>query len=126
MTTTDRPLTWRQRNALRAIREHTERHGYPPTMKQLGEAIGLSSVGSVSYVLRCLQDKGYITREPDKSRTIRLSEAPPPASDEGVRVDRADLRAVLDFAADIGAGNGLEGVADQWGRLWTAVIRRAG
>ena len=75
--TTDEPdpghvLTWRQRKILRAIRESVTKRGYPPSMLEIGEAVGLTSTGSVSYQLRMLQRKGYLHREVGGARTMGL------------------------------------------------------
>ena len=77
METADRPdpghvLTWRQRKILRAIRESVTKRGYPPSMLEIGEAVGLTSTGSVSYQLRMLQAKGYLHREVGGARTMEL------------------------------------------------------
>src|SRR5712692_11085741 len=44
-------LTWRQRKVLQVIRESVQRRGYPPSMREIGEAVGLTSTSSVSYQL---------------------------------------------------------------------------
>jgi repressor LexA len=65
-------LTWRQRKILRAIRESVQRRGYPPSMLEIGEAVGLTSTSSVSYQLRILQRKGYLHRDVGRARTMEL------------------------------------------------------
>jgi repressor LexA len=82
--TADKPdpghvLTWRQRKILRAIRESVQERGYPPSMLEIGEAVGLTSTSSVSYQLRTLQRKGYLHREVGGARTmeVRLPGRPP-------------------------------------------------
>jgi repressor LexA len=65
-------LTWRQRKILRAIRESVSKRGYPPSMLEIGEAVGLTSTGSVSYQLRLLQRKGYLHREVGGARTMEV------------------------------------------------------
>jgi repressor LexA len=82
--TADKPdpghvLTWRQHKILRAIRESVQKRGYPPSMLEIGEAVGLTSTSSVSYQLRTLQRKGYLHREVGGARTIevRLPGRPP-------------------------------------------------
>ena len=65
-------LTWRQRKILRAIRESVQKRGYPPSMLEIGEAVGLTSTGSVSYQLRMLQRKGYLHRDVGRARTVEL------------------------------------------------------
>src|SRR5215469_6000028 len=51
----DHVLTWRQRKVLQVIRESVQRRGYPPSMREIGEAVGLTSTSSVSYQLSTLQ-----------------------------------------------------------------------
>ncbi len=59
----DHVLTWRQRKVLQVIRESVQRRGYPPSMREIGEAVGLTSTSSVSYQLSTLQAKGYLRRD---------------------------------------------------------------
>ena len=68
----DHVLTWRQRKILRAIRESVQRRGYPPSMLEIGEAVGLTSTSSVSYQLSILQRKGYLHRDVGRARTMKL------------------------------------------------------
>jgi repressor LexA len=72
-------LTWRQRRVLQVIRESVQRRGYPPSMREIGEAVGLTSTSSVSYQLSTLQSKGYLRRDPNRPRAVevRLPGAPP-------------------------------------------------
>ena len=63
-------LTPRQRRVLEVIRESVERRGYPPTVREIGEAVGLTSTSSVSYQLSSLQRKGYLRRDPSKPRAV--------------------------------------------------------
>jgi repressor LexA len=75
----DHVLTWRQRKILRTIRESVQQRGYPPSMLEIGAAVGLTSTSSVSYQLRILQRKGYLHREVGGARTmeVRLPGRPP-------------------------------------------------
>jgi repressor LexA len=68
----DHVLTWRQRKILRTIRESVQKRGYPPSMLEIGEAVGLTSTSSVSYQLRTLQRKGYLHRDVGRARTMEL------------------------------------------------------
>lgn len=65
-------LTPRQRRVLHVIREAVERRGYPPSMREIGEAVGLTSVSSVSHQLRKLQEKGYLRRDPNRPRAVEM------------------------------------------------------
>jgi repressor LexA len=68
----DHVLTWRQRKVLQVIRESVQRRGYPPSMREIGEAVGLTSTSSVSYQLSTLQNKGYLRRDAGRPRTVEV------------------------------------------------------
>lgn len=65
-------LTPRQHRVLDVIREAVERRGYPPSMREIGEAAGLSSPSSVSHQLRTLEAKGFIRRDPNRPRALEV------------------------------------------------------
>ena len=67
-----RVLTWRQRKVLQVIRESVQQRGYPPSMREIGEAVGLTSTSSVSYQLSTLQKKGYLHRDVGRPRTVEV------------------------------------------------------
>lgn len=67
-------LSPRQRRILMVIRDFSAEYGYPPTIRQIGEAVGISSTSVVSYNLSVLQRRGYLTRDRDVSRGLRLVE----------------------------------------------------
>ncbi len=64
----DGPAHWQRRRILRFVREFTEREGYPPTLREMGEAVGLAP-SSVHYHLSVLRDGGYLRRGPGRPRT---------------------------------------------------------
>jgi repressor LexA len=68
----DHVLTWRQRKVLQVIRDSVQRRGYPPSMREIGEAVGLTSTSSVSYQLSTLQNKGYLRRDAGRPRTVEV------------------------------------------------------
>lgn len=70
-------LTTRQRRIVGFIQETVRERGYPPTVREIGEAVGLTSSSSVHSQLSNLERKGYIHRDPTKPRAIGLSEEPP-------------------------------------------------
>lgn len=76
MTAQPRPLTVIERKALNAIRAYIEENGYPPSMRELGKAIGLSSTSTVFETLRRLQVKGYIRRDPNWNRAVVILDPP--------------------------------------------------
>ena len=64
-------LTERQKAVLEFIIESIEDRGYPPTLREIGNHLGISSTNGVNDHLRALERKGYLTREDMKSRTLR-------------------------------------------------------
>ena len=67
-------LTQRQDEAFEFIREYINRHHKPPTMQEIGDALGISSTNGVYKLLRALEKKGKIEREKHTARGIRLTE----------------------------------------------------
>ena len=70
--TYQRELTKRQQQILDYIRAEIHRCGYPPSVREIGEAVGLSSSSTVHAHLAALQDKGYLTRDPTKPRALEV------------------------------------------------------
>src|SRR5580698_10091670 len=68
----DHVLTWRQRKVLQVIRDSVQERGYPPSMREIGEAVGLASTSSVSYQLSTLQRMGYLHRDVGRPRTVEM------------------------------------------------------
>jgi repressor LexA len=68
----DHVLTWRQRKILRVIRDSVQARGYPPSMREIGDAVGLTSIASVSYQLATLQRKGFLHRDGRRPRTMEV------------------------------------------------------
>ena len=66
----DHVLTWRQRKVLQVIRESVRERGYPPSIREIGEAVGLTSKSSVSHHLRTLRRKGYLHWDAGRPRTL--------------------------------------------------------
>ena len=71
-------LTPRQRKVLDVIRDSVERRGYPPSMREIGEAVGLTSTSSVAHQLSTLERKGYLRRDANRPRAVEVRD---PASD---------------------------------------------
>ena len=67
-------LSERQKNILGFIREFLNEYHFPPTIRQIGEKVGISSTSVVKYNLDALERKGFIERDADISRGIRLIE----------------------------------------------------
>lgn len=74
-----RDLTWRQRRIVQVIEDSARRHGYGPTVREIGRAVGLASTSSVEHQLSRLEDKGYVSRGPGRPRTtvLRIPGDPP-------------------------------------------------
>lgn len=68
----DYGLTPRQRRVLEVIRDHVERRGYPPSMREIGDAVGLTSTSSVSHQLSSLERKGFLRRDPNRPRAVEV------------------------------------------------------
>jgi repressor LexA len=65
-------LTPRQRLVLETIRSCVEKRGYPPSMREIGEAVGLTSPSSVKHQLTTLERKGFLRRDPNRPRAIEV------------------------------------------------------
>ncbi|WP_033818269.1 transcriptional repressor LexA [Kitasatospora sp. MBT63] len=65
-------LTIRQRKVIDVIKESVRNRGYPPSMREIGEAAGLSSTSSVSHQLIALESKGFLYRDPHRPRAYCL------------------------------------------------------
>jgi repressor LexA len=71
-STGDDDLTPRQRRVLEVMRDWVERFGYPPSVREIGEAVGLTSTSSVAHQLRALERKGYLRRDPNRPRAVGI------------------------------------------------------
>lgn len=65
-------LTVRQRRVLEVIRNSVDRRGYPPSLREIGEAVGLTSPSSVAHQLSTLERKGFLRRDPNRPRAIEV------------------------------------------------------
>jgi repressor LexA len=63
-------LTERQRTILNVIRASVTTRGYPPSIREIGDAVGLTSTSSVAHQLRTLERKGYLRRDPNRPRAV--------------------------------------------------------
>lgn len=75
-------LTARQKEILDYLQKHLKLHGYPPSVREIGQAIGLSSSSTVHMHLTQLEDKGWIRRDPTKPRAIEILVKDNQAEDE--------------------------------------------
>jgi repressor LexA len=76
-------LTPRQRRVLEVIRDWVERFGYPPSVREIGDAVGLTSTSSVHHQLRALERKGYLRRDPNRTRAVDVR-GPEEGTESGV------------------------------------------
>ena len=66
----DSGLTPRQRRVLEVIRDSVERRGYPPSIREIGDSVGLTSTSSVAHQLVALERKGFLRRDPNRPRAV--------------------------------------------------------
>ena len=78
-------LSAKQENILKFIRDFSDAHGYPPSIREIGQSIGISSTSVVNYNLLKLEKEGRLSRYPTISRGIRLSGPPPAHTNDGDR-----------------------------------------
>jgi len=65
-------LTPRQQRVLNVIRDSIEQRGFPPSMREIGDLVGLTSSSSVSHQLKVLEEKGFLRRDPNRPRAIEV------------------------------------------------------
>ena len=65
-------LTPRQQRVLATIKDAIEMRGYPPSMREIGEAVGLTSSSSVAHQLKTLEEKGFLKRDPNRPRALEV------------------------------------------------------
>src|SRR5262245_5377345 len=101
-TRNERPLTGRQRQVLDYIDRAVRERGYPPSVREIGEAVGLSSPSTVHAHLAALQDKGYLKRDPSKPRAIEVALKPSTSA----TIERRPIRHIP-LLGDVTAGTGV-------------------
>ncbi len=69
----DKPLSERQQKIIEFLNEYIEENSYPPSIREIGAAAGISSTSVVSYNLRRLEEKGLISRDREVSRGLKLT-----------------------------------------------------
>jgi repressor LexA len=95
----DHVLTWRQRKVLQVIRDSVQKRGFPPSMREIAEAVGLTSTSSVAYQLSTLQRKGYLRRDIGRPRTVEVRLPGRPAVRPDQRPDKEQAGSSLDIAS---------------------------
>jgi repressor LexA len=84
-------LTERQRQILDFLTQYVDAHGYPPTVREIGEAVGLASPSTVHAHLANLERAGLLKRDPTKPRAIELYREPKPEPIEAADVHKLPL-----------------------------------
>jgi len=100
-------LTPRQQRVLAVIKDSIERRGYPPSMREIGERVGLTSSSSVAHQLRMLEEKGYLKRDPHRPRALQVFDPHDPAApvvDETGSGDAAPAPSYVPLIGRIAAG----------------------
>lgn len=97
---TNRSLSIRQQHILECIRKHIQEYGYPPSVREIGKEVGISSTSVVDYNLRILEREGYIRRGEKNSRALELLD------ETGNRYN--DRVVKLPFRGQIAAGQPIE------------------
>src|SRR5947209_11466481 len=109
---TDNNLTDRQLSILKVIEEHMRARGYPPSVREIGQAVGLTSTSTVHAHLGTLQRLGYLRRDPTKPRAIEVRYD----VESGSTADRRPARHVP-LVGDVAAGTDVlaqENVDELW------------
>jgi repressor LexA len=96
---TETTLTARQREILEMIEQHMRERGYPPSVREIGEAVGLTSPSTVHAHLGALQKRGYLMRDPTKPRAIEVRWDPT----SNAAIERRPVRHVP-LVGDVAAG----------------------
>jgi repressor LexA len=100
-------LTKRQREIYDYALRYVDRHGYPPTVREIGEAVGLASPSTVHAHLANLERAGYLRRDPTKPRALELTRREGRGRETAsARSDRGDVHR-LPLVGEIAAGGPL-------------------
>jgi SOS regulatory protein LexA len=105
----DSGLTPRQQAILRVIEQTTAERGYPPSVREIGQGVGLTSSSSVAHQLRTLEELGYLRKDPNRPRALVVarpgesalpsSASPAPAAAETLPADTVGVPLVGRIAA---------------------------
>ena len=100
--TRDAALTQRQRTILEVIRSSVTTRGYPPSIREIGDAVGLTSTSSVAHQLRTLERKGYLRRDPNRPRAVEVLLPSDPSTEPDVTEDGISSRPTPAFVPVVG------------------------
>jgi repressor LexA len=104
-------LTPRQREILEFVNTFVDEHGYPPTVREIGQAVGLTSPSTVHAHLARLESSGLIRRDPTKPRALEVIQGGRSRERSVATVETPSRSNVLPLFGDVAAGTGL--VADE-------------
>lgn len=96
-------LTKRQEDTLKVIKKFIASHGYPPTVREIGKILNLSSPATIQVHLNCLAEKGYISRGSQQNRTIELKV-------KNEYLNEEELAINIPLLGKITAGNPIEAI----------------
>lgn len=97
----DKPATERQQKILDVIHSFTAEHGYPPSVREIGERVGLSSSSTIHAHLKALEKRGIILRDPTKPRALRSAQQPAAHGGDGSVPDAMVMPIVGKVAAGV-------------------------
>ena len=100
-------LTQRQREVYEYVVSYADSHGYPPTVREIGEAVGLASPSTVHAHLANLERAGYLRRDPTKPRALELTKRERAAAGASMSVPDVGEVRVLPLVGEIAAGGPL-------------------
>lgn len=105
-TTVRRALTPKQQQILEVVQQAVATRGYPPSMREIGDAVGLSSLSSVSHQLGQLELAGWIRRDPNRPRALEVltESGPSVVSDAPVAIPGVEQTALVPVVGRIAAG----------------------
>jgi repressor LexA len=93
-------LTVRQRRVLEVIRNSVDRRGYPPSLREIGEWVGLTSPSSVAHQLAALERKGFIRRDPNRPRAMEIVSPDADPQSRGYRSGDSRASEIIDGVYD--------------------------
>jgi repressor LexA len=101
-------LTGRQQEIWKFLTDYVDEHGYPPTVREIGEAVGLASPSTVHAHLANLERAGLIKRDPTKPRALELRRDPKPEPARAADVHKLPLVGEIAAGGPLLAENNVE------------------
>lgn len=110
-TPSEKKLSARQQKILDVISESVAKRGYPPSVREIGDEVGLTSPASVAHQLRALERKGYLRRDPNRPRAMEVTTTSSKKRAKVSRLPSSDRVAEVPLLGRIAAGGPI--LADQ-------------